>query len=64
MPPKAPHNPYIIFYTKYLHGLSNEHKPKSLADTGSLAKDASSMWQSFTDAEKKVRTFNSLFLLE
>lgn len=55
MPPKGPSTAWIIFYTKYLKGLSDAHKPKSLADTSSLVKDASSMWRSLSEAEKQVR---------
>ncbi|KZP18524.1 hypothetical protein FIBSPDRAFT_1046207 [Athelia psychrophila] len=53
MPPKHPGTAYIIFYTKYLKGLSEAHKPKSLADVSVLAKDASAMWRSFSEAEKQ-----------
>ena len=57
MPPKAPGNAYVIFFTKYIKGLRETHQPKSLDDIQSISKDCSSMWKNFTLAEKQVRSY-------
>lgn len=54
MPPPRSYNAYLIFFTKYIKGLTGEHKPKSLKEISALAKDASSTWKNFTEAEKQV----------
>ena len=55
LPPRQSHNAYVIFYTKYLKGLSLENKPKSLQDIVKLSKEASAKWKNFSEAEKQVR---------
>lgn len=63
LPPRMAVNAYVIFYTKYLAGLSAEHKPKGLAGVSQCAKEAAATWKTFTEAEKQVSPITLLFSL-
>ena len=53
MPPRRPPNAYIIFFSRYIKGLSEENKPTSNGMIH-LTKEASSKWKTFSEVEKQV----------
>lgn len=53
MPPRAPSNAYVIFYTKYIRGLPEHSKPKTIADISKCAKEASALWKTLSEADKQ-----------
>jgi hypothetical protein len=52
LPPRRPVGPYVLFFMKYLQGLTN--KPHGTDELMGASKEASQIWKSLSEAEKQV----------
>jgi hypothetical protein len=51
LPPRRPVGPYVLFFMKYLQGLTN--KPHGTDELMGASKEASQIWKSLSEAEKQ-----------